>query len=115
MNTGEKPLLGRTGRIQRQVRRFIWAARSGRRRPARLWNGRTQGSGTTSTASGTGNRSEGRRDGSWCGSASRAWVSGYVKQSKNGKKYLDLRYKPQAEKIDRSRPLKDDLADEVPW
>jgi hypothetical protein len=43
------------------------------------------------------------------------WVSGYVKTSKNGKKYLDLRYKPQAEKVDRSRPLRDDLDDAIPF
>jgi len=43
------------------------------------------------------------------------WVSGYLKTAKSGKKYLDLRYKPQAEKVDRSRPLKDELRDEVPW
>ena len=35
------------------------------------------------------------------------WVSGYLKESKNGKKYLDLRYKPQAE---RSRPASDETS-----
>jgi hypothetical protein len=32
------------------------------------------------------------------------WLSGYLKISKNGKRYLDLRFKAQVEKPDR-RPL----------
>jgi hypothetical protein len=43
------------------------------------------------------------------------WISAYVRESKNGKKYLDLRYKPQAEKVDRSRPLGEDLNDSIPF
>jgi hypothetical protein len=43
------------------------------------------------------------------------WVSLWKKTSKNGKAYLSLSFKPKQEQIDRSRPLKDELSDEIPW
>jgi hypothetical protein len=42
------------------------------------------------------------------------WVSGWVKESKQGKKYLALKYKPQAERQTAPRrSLKEDLGDEI--
>jgi hypothetical protein len=43
------------------------------------------------------------------------WVSLWKKTSKNGKTYLSLSFKPKQERIDRSRPLRDDLDDHVPF
>jgi uncharacterized protein (DUF736 family) len=44
------------------------------------------------------------------------WINAWVKESKKtGKKFFSLSFRPKHERIDRSRPLKDDLADEVPW
>jgi hypothetical protein len=45
------------------------------------------------------------------------WLSGWLKTSqKTGQRFLSVAIgKPKAEKIDRSRPLKDELSDEIPW
>ena len=49
------------------------------------------------------------------------WVSGYVAETKQGKKYLKLRFKAQAEKPAAVGPggarpsLKDELEDSIPF
>jgi hypothetical protein len=42
------------------------------------------------------------------------WVSGWVKISKNGKKYLSLSVKPKIEQTTSKRPIAEDLNHEIP-
>jgi hypothetical protein len=43
------------------------------------------------------------------------WVSGYVRETKQGKKYLSLRFKPQ-QSVKGSRPsTRDEPNDEISW
>ena len=42
------------------------------------------------------------------------WISGWVKESKNGKKYLSLALKPKIEKPD-TRSTAEAMGDEVPF
>jgi hypothetical protein len=44
------------------------------------------------------------------------WINAGVKESKKtGKKFFSLSFKPKQERIDRSRPLRDDLDDAIPF
>jgi hypothetical protein len=43
------------------------------------------------------------------------WISGWLKKDKNGKPYLSLAFKPKHERVDRSKPLREDLNDQVPF
>jgi uncharacterized protein (DUF736 family) len=44
------------------------------------------------------------------------WINAWVKESKKtGKKFFSLSFKPKQERIDRSRPLRDDLDDSIPF
>ncbi len=46
------------------------------------------------------------------------WISGYVREGKQGRKYLSLRFKPQQERPanQSARPAtRDELNDEIPW
>ncbi len=41
------------------------------------------------------------------------WLSGWKRETREGRQYLSLSAKPKAEKVDRSRPLKDELNDDI--
>jgi hypothetical protein len=44
------------------------------------------------------------------------WINAWVKESrKTGKKFFSLSFRPKQERIDRSRPLRDDLDDAIPF
>jgi hypothetical protein len=44
------------------------------------------------------------------------WINAWVKESKKtGKKFFSLSFKPKQERIDRSRPLAEDLDDSIPF
>ena len=43
------------------------------------------------------------------------WVSGWLRQTKDGKPYLSLAFKPKEEAVDRSKPIGDALGDSVPF
>jgi hypothetical protein len=41
------------------------------------------------------------------------WLNAWIKTSKKGSKYMSLSVKPKVEKVDRSRPLREELNDEI--
>jgi uncharacterized protein (DUF736 family) len=44
------------------------------------------------------------------------WINAWVKESrKTGKKFFSLSFRPKRERIDRSRPLSEDLDDSIPF
>jgi hypothetical protein len=44
------------------------------------------------------------------------WINAWVKESKKtGKKFFSLSFRPKQERIDRSRPLSEDLDDAIPF
>jgi uncharacterized protein (DUF736 family) len=43
------------------------------------------------------------------------WLNGWIKTSRKGVKFLSLSIKPKEEKVDRTKPLKDDIKDSIPF
>jgi hypothetical protein len=43
------------------------------------------------------------------------WVSGWLRQTKDGKPYLSLAFKPKEEAVDRSKPRAEEFQDSVPF
>jgi hypothetical protein len=49
------------------------------------------------------------------GDCAHVWINAWVKESKKTGKKFSLSFKPKQERIDRSRPLRDDLDDAIPF
>lgn len=43
------------------------------------------------------------------------WLSAWVRTSRKGKKFFSLALTPQQEQVDRSKPLREALHDEIPF
>ena len=43
------------------------------------------------------------------------WLSAWIKTSRKGKKFMSLAVKPKVESMESSKPLRDELADEIPF